>query len=89
MTMAVIVTRPGEQIATDDPVLIQAYRDQDNEITVALGTIVAQLRALADSDHSVAVHGFDATSYHSLRRDARQAASELGRSLERWLSTVS
>jgi hypothetical protein len=86
--MAMIVTRPGDQqIAEDDLVLRQAYYDQDNLVAQALREIVDDLTLFADESHSVAVLGFDATRYQSLRRDARVAAGDVHRSLTRWLSS--
>jgi hypothetical protein len=83
-----VIYRPGDRSERDDPVLEQAYIKQDAVIAYRFRTIIDELDAFARADKSVQVFGFDASRYLALERDARQAMSNLHRSLEHWETTL-
>lgn len=80
-----VILRPGEPLANQpDSVLADAYAQSDAAVGARLAAIVAELVRFAEADFTQPVLGFDASRYDPLKRDARQAMTELYRSLERW-----
>ena len=51
--IGVIVTRPGSSVASDDPVLAQAYADQDLAVSARLQAIINALNSFSSSNLSV------------------------------------
>ena len=80
-----VISRPGEPLNQQpDSVLANAYAHSDGAVAARFAAVVSELADFAATDFTQPVLGFDAARYDPLRRDARQAMTELHRSLERW-----